>query len=162
MLTTERRPPDAYIKATALSLASRFLGVHEVDGPDAHPVILAMLQACARWISDDDTAWCGAFVNAIAHLLELPRPRNPLGARQWLTVGAPVPLERAIPGFDVVVMWRGSTPQPGPEVIGAPGHVGFFAGRDSNGNVLVLGGNQGDEVSIAAYPASRVLGIRRL
>lgn len=30
------------------------------------------------------------------------------------------------------------------------------------GRVLVLGGNQGDQVSIAGFPAERLLGVRRL
>jgi hypothetical protein len=39
--------------------------------------------------------------------------------------------------------------------------VGWFAGVDK-GQVLVLGGNQGDQVSVASFPVSRVLGVRRL
>jgi len=69
-------------------------------------------------------------------------------------------------GFDVVILKRGSGDQPGPEVIKAPGHVGFFAGLDpaidTFENVLVLGGNQGNTVSVRPYPKDRLLGIRRL
>ena len=36
------------------------------------------------------------------------------------------------------------------------GHVGFVVGKDKAGNLLVLGGNQGNRVSIAAFPTSRV------
>lgn len=36
------------------------------------------------------------------------------------------------------------------------GHVGFVVGRDKNGNLMVLGGNQGDAVSIRPFPVSRV------
>lgn len=46
---------------------------------------------------------------------------------------------------------RGSSP--------ALGHVGFLV--EARGNkVLILGGNQGDEVSVAAFPRSRLLGCR--
>ena len=41
-------------------------------------------------------------------------------------------------------------------------HVGFFAGYDKDGNMKVLGGNQGDEVNITVYNASDVIGIRRV
>jgi hypothetical protein len=66
------------------------------------------------------------------------------------------------PGYDVVVLKRGSGKQPGPDVINAPGHVGFFAGYEYGNKIYLLGGNQGDTVSIAAYDTNRVLGIRRL
>jgi len=41
-------------------------------------------------------------------------------------------------------------------------HVGFFAGYDKDGNMKILGGNQGDEVNITVYNASDVIGIRRV
>jgi hypothetical protein len=53
--------------------------------------------------------------------------------------------------------------QPGLEVVNAPGHVGFFAGYDAVREIVqLLGGNQEDAVSIASFPAERILGIRRL
>jgi len=46
-------------------------------------------------------------------------------------------------------------------VLAAPGHVGFYAGRESD-RVRVLGGNQDNTISIATFPAAHVLGYRRL
>jgi hypothetical protein len=40
------------------------------------------------------------------------------------------------------------------------GHVGFVAGQDRAGNLMVLGGNQGDAVSIKPFARGRVLGFR--
>ena len=148
------------MKVTALSLAQRFLGLQEVEGHTANPQILAMLQLDARWPQGDEIAWCSAFVNYVAWLLGLQRSKS-LAARSWLAVGTPVAQEDAVPGFDVVILKRGGGNQPGPEVLDAQGHVGFFAGREP-GAVRVLGGNQGDAVSEEAFPASRILGIRRL
>lgn len=111
----------------------------------------------------DSTPWCGAWLAFVTWLLDIPRPTLPARARSWLTVGRPVAVASAEVGWDVVVLARGGGDQPGPEVLDAPGHVGFFAGRSADaGSVLVLGGNQGDAVGIASYPASRVLGVRRL
>lgn len=70
-------------------------------------------------------------------------------------------MEEAIPGFDVVIFKRGGGNQPGPDVINAPGHVGFYAGIQGK-DILVLGGNQNDTVSISGYAKSRLLGVRRL
>jgi hypothetical protein len=76
-------------------------------------------------------------------------------------VGRSVSLQEAEAGFDVVILKRGGGNQPGPEVIDAQGHVGFFAGLEGT-KILVLGGNQSDAVDVSRYPSSRLLGIRRL
>lgn len=148
------------MNVTAHSVARRFLGVEEVEGMTSNPMVLAMLRLDASWPQDDATPWCSAFVNWIAWLLDLPRSKS-LSARSWLLIGTPVPIEEAAPGFDVVVLKRGSGHQPGVENLAAPGHVGFLAGWEGL-DVLVLGGNQGNAVSVARFPRSQVLGIRRL
>jgi uncharacterized protein (TIGR02594 family) len=148
------------IEVSAYEMAQRFVGTEEVPGATSNPQVLAMLRLDSAWPKGDDVAWCSAFVNYIAWLLRLPRSKS-LRARSWLTVGEVVPLEEATPGFDVVIFKRGSGQQPGPEVIEAPGHVGFFAGVEGK-NILVLGGNQSDSVSLAHYPKARLLGVRRL
>lgn len=149
-------------KATnALEVAKRFIGTKEAPGTPSNPTILSMLRLDQSWPAGDDVPWCGAFCSYIAWLLALPRSRS-LAARSWLIVGEPVYPVDAEPGFDVVVLKRGREPQPGPEVIsGAPGHVGFFVGFDGD-RVLVLGGNQGDTVSLQGFPRGSILGIRRL
>jgi uncharacterized protein (TIGR02594 family) len=124
-----------------------------------------MLKLDDAWPESDAVPWCSAFVNYICWLLRLPRSKS-LRARSWLEIGTPYSIPAAQPGFDVVVFSRGALPQPGPDVINAPGHVGFYAGLDrpdaTRSTVLVLGGNQADGVNISRYPTSRVLGIRRL
>lgn len=144
---------------TAFDLAQRFVGIKEVPGSNSNPQVLAFLRLDNAWPEGDDVAWCSAFVNYIAWLLRLPRSKN-LAARSWLGVGLPVQLENAKVG-DIVVLSRGGGLQPGSNVISAPGHVGFFAGEE-NGMLHVLGGNQGDSVSVAAFPVERLLGIRRI
>jgi uncharacterized protein (TIGR02594 family) len=153
------RPP---VQLTAFDLAQRFIGTAEVDGRAFNPQILAMLRLDSTWPADDSVAWCSAFVSYVCHLLsdEIPRSKS-LGARSWLRVGEPVTIDQAVPGFDVVVLKRGGGNQPGPEVIQAAGHVGFFGGIDGE-HVIVRGGNQGDEVSDSRFPIANILGIRRL
>jgi uncharacterized protein (TIGR02594 family) len=148
------------LEIAAFDLAQRFVGISEVSGPAANPQILAMLQLDEKWPEDDRVPWCSAFMNYIAWLLRLPRSKK-LTARSWLQVGQSVSLDQAEVGFDVVVLKRGSGAQPGPDVIDAPGHVGWFAGVEAN-RVLVLGGNQADTVSVDRYPTSSILGVRRI
>jgi len=145
---------------SAFDLAQRFIGTAETAGVASNPLVLAMLRLDQAWPKGDDVPWCSAFVNFVAWLLRLPRSKS-LTARSWLAVGSAIPLSQAVPGFDVVILKRGTGKQPGPSVLNAPGHVGFFAGVDKAG-VLVLGGNQGDQVGVASFPVSQVLGVRRL
>ena len=146
---------------TPFDRAQRFIGLAEIPGPTHHPLIQWWHSLCGLGTDQpDETPWCSAFVNGVMWDLRLPRSKS-AAARSWLTVGAAVALSDARPGYDVVILQRGSGSQPGPEVIKAPGHVGLFAGIEP-GRVLVLGGNQGDTVSVASFPVSRVLGIRRI
>lgn len=146
------------ITISPFDLAQRFVGIKEVSGPVANPQILAMLRLDEEGPTDDAVPWCSAFVNYIAWLLSLRRSKS-LRARSWLRVGRPIALSLAEVGFDVVILNRGGSTSP--DVLESPGHVGFFAGREG-GFVLMLGGNQGDSVSVARFKVEDVLGVRRL
>lgn len=146
---------------TPYKMAHVFLGRTEIPGSDNDPLIMEWLKLDHSWPSCDEVPWCSAFVNWICKLWGLPRSKS-LMARSWLAVGEKIrhPI-RAKKGFDVVILSRGRHPQPGPEVITAPGHVGFFScykGED----VLILGGNQSNTVSVQSYSKSKILGVRRL
>jgi len=145
---------------TPFELATRYVGIHELGTGD-HPLIQWWLSLCGFPTTvHDETAWCSAFVNGMAWELRLPRSKS-AAARSWLAVGEAISPRDAKVGYDVVILERGEGNQPGPEVLDAPGHVGFFAGL-SDQMVQVLGGNQGDQVCVRAFPASRILGVRRL
>ena len=151
---------DDYVRLTTYDLASRYIGVKEVGGSLDNPLILAMLKLDNQWPEHDEVPWCSGFMNWIAWHLRLPRSKSLL-ARSWLSVGRPVDPENAKPANDVVILKRGGGDQPGADNLTASGHVGLFAGAEGS-KVLVLGGNQGDSVSVARFPASRILGIRRI
>ena len=133
-------------------LSKRFLGVKEAAGAANAPQIMAFLHLDANWPSGDEVPWCSAFVNYLCWLLDLPRSKS-LAARSWLSIGRPVPLAEAQQGNDIVIFRRGSNP--------AQGHVAVFERLDGDG-VFVIGGNQGDAVTNARFPAADVLGVRRL
>lgn len=136
-----------------LTVARKYLGLKEIPGPRHHPQILSWWRDLgANWFDDDETPWCGAFVGGALIEAKLPiisaskAPR----ARAWLEWG--VPLDGPAVGA-VVVFWRGSRN-------GASGHVGFVVGKDERGNLMVLGGNQSNAVTIAPFDTGRVLGYR--
>lgn len=148
------------IQTSAFLIAQRFIGIKEVSGTTANPQIVAMLRLDNASIIQDEVPWCSAFANYIAWLLRLPRSKS-LAARSWLQIGTPITLAEARAENDIVILKRGVGTQPGPEVLQAPGHVGFYAGYEA-GKVLLLAGNQGDAVNISAFPQTNILGIRRL
>lgn len=72
---------------------------------------------------------------------------NPLWARNWVNFGTKV--DTAMLG-DILVFERGAN----------SGHVGIYVGEDKD-SYHVLGGNQGDAVSIVRIKKVRCIGIRR-
>jgi len=149
------------MELTAFDLAQRYTGIQELPGGKNHPLIVWWLSLCGFGMeSADEVPWCSAFVNGITWELRLPRSKSAL-ARSWLNVGSPISLSQAAIGFDVVVIQRGTAPQPGPEVLQASGHVGFFAGLEGD-FISILGGNQGNAVTVDRFSKNRLLGVRRL
>ena len=148
------------IELTAFDLAQRFIGIKEVPGSKDSYQVMAFLTLDNSWPGHDEIAWCSAFINYICWELRLPRSKS-LAARSWLGIGRAIDLSEAEAGFDVVVLKRGGEGEPGPEVLDAPGHVGFFAGREGD-NILLLAGNQSNAVNISHFPVAQILGIRRI
>lgn len=146
------KKPDHYWSIKSWNKAVEDFGVKEWGGSRHNPVVVEYFREIGHsWIKDDETAWCAAFVGAILKRVGLPHTGK-LNARSYLNWGEPVALEDAQKG-DVVVFWRGSRS-------GWQGHVGFFSEQVGN-NISVLGGNQGNSVSISPYSKNKLLGIRR-
>lgn len=139
------------------------VGEHEVNGAQDNPLIVAMIRCCYLGEAHDEIPWCSACVNFICKLHGLPRTRT-LRARHWLKplegVGT-IRLEDAEQGYDIVVLQRGNGKQPDASDTESEGHVGFFAGLDTE-KVYILGGNQQDSINNTAFPREHVLGVRRL
>ena len=102
--------------------------------------------------------WCAAFVNMI--LLENLYPTSEsvsdyyLTARSFLTYGQEVKDPRQ---GDIIVFPRGDQ--------GWQGHVGFYVSTTIKNNTEyynIIGGNQGDSVSIKPFLSSSALSIRRV
>lgn len=149
------------IETSLYQTATRFLGLREIAGSKDNPFIQWCLSICK--ISEpihDETPWCSAFVNGLCYILGLPRSGS-AAARSWLLVGTSISIDEACQGNDIVIIKRGADPQPGPDVIKAQGHVGIYSSQDLN-YFKMLGGNQGDQVSLATFPKSSILGVRRL
>ena len=135
------------------------LHVKEIPGSEHEKRILMYADHTSLDAGTDEIAWCSSFCCYSGDTcgVAIARGTNSARARSWLLNWEPM----LYPALGcVVVMKRGGPGQPGPDVIKAQGHVGFFTGFDPDGNVLVLGGNQSNRVCTKAYPAARVLGYR--
>lgn len=132
-------------------VAESYLGLQEWAGAKHNPKIVEMYAASGHsWVQDDETPWCAAFVNSVLAQVGI-RGTLQLNARSFCDWEREVDLEDAQKG-DIVVFWRGSKS-------GWKGHVAFYSHHDAS-SIYVLGGNQGDAVSVQAYPHERLLTVR--
>jgi uncharacterized protein (TIGR02594 family) len=131
------------------------LGIKETIGTANNPVIMGWIDELAKagkkinGYSADSVPWCGLFAAIIAYrradnIDEVVE--DPLWARNWSKYGSLV--DEAMLG-DMLVFGR----QGG-------GHVGFYIAED-HASYHVLGGNQGDAVSIVRIAKNRLLHVRR-
>ncbi|QPB11396.1 hypothetical protein [Providencia phage Kokobel2] len=129
-----------------LEHAHKFIGLREIKGPQHAPEILQMWKDIKRGgIKDDETPWCAAFVGAMLERSGITSTRFE-GALSYLKWGADV----GQPRYGAVAVGKRT----------GGGHVGFVVGITANGDPILLGGNQNDSVSIAAYPKANVVGYR--
>lgn len=134
------------------------LRVQEIPGPRHDERIIVYHSHTTLAAEADEVPWCSAFCCYCVDTCGLSiSGTGSARARSWLKWGVGI----RYPALGcVVVMKRGGPGQPGPEVIDAQGHVGFFAGFDDVGRVLSRGGNQSNRVCTKPYPVERVLGYR--
>jgi len=123
--------------------------IAEVKGTRHNPKILEYHATTTLRANQDETPWCSSFVNWCVTQADR-KGTNRANARSWLSWGQPLtqPKKGA-----VAVFWRGKSND------GRTGHVGFFL-EDNGSTVKLLGGNQGDRVSIKSQSMKKFLGFR--
>jgi uncharacterized protein (TIGR02594 family) len=130
-----------------LEAGIKLINVKEKPGAADNPEILAWAREeggdIAREYTHDSIAWCALFAN---HIL------SKAGEKGTETLWA----------LDFAGHWP-SVKLDGPAVGAfAPmkrtggGHIICIVGRDQHGNIMGLGGNQSDQVSIVPFPVSRL------
>lgn len=131
-----------------LKEARKHIGQKEIPGMKSNPWIVGLRGKVASWLKGDDGAvpWCGLFVDYCMTAAGIAPPKNSFRAKSWLDWG--VPIANPVVGAVVIFTRDGG------------GHVGFVVGKDLKGNLMVLGGNQGDMVKISPFAMSRVTGFR--
>jgi uncharacterized protein (TIGR02594 family) len=128
-----------------MAIAQAELGVTE----GGNPRITEYFATTTLGPQPDSVPWCSAFVNFCVTRSGNSGTNSAL-ARSWTNWG--VNSDQLVPGCIVVIARGGPT----------TGHVGFYAGRDSKGDIQLLGGNQHDSVNISSFPRATILGQRKL
>lgn len=126
--------------------AYKHLGLKEVAGKGTNITIQSWLSTLRAWWRDDETPWCGTFVAHCIKTAGYSTPKHWYRAMDWLNWG----VEIAAPCYGCVVVFSRT----------GGGHVGFVVGKDKKGHLVVLGGNQGNAVTVAPFEVDRVVGYR--
>lgn len=137
---------EALVVPKWMEIAEKELGQHELSGPESNPKILEYHKATTLKASSDEVPWCSSFVCWVMQEAGYKTTRS-ASARSWESWG--LPLKR--PEFGCVVVLKRGT--------GGQGHVGFYVGEGPD-HIKILGGNQGDKVSIANLNKQNVITYR--
>lgn len=129
-----------------------YVGLREIKGSRHDPVIIRMLEDMGRfsgeakaWWRDDETPWCGLFVGWIMGQSGRYVVKEWYRAKEW---ASPLLTKLQGPAYGCIAVLDRA----------GGGHVGFVVGKDARGNIMLIGGNQNDSVSIAAFAPSRITG----
>ena len=123
--------------------ARRYVGMAEIPGKQHNPTIQNWLRTLKAWWSDDETPWCGTFVAYCCRIAGRSVPKDWFRALAWAEAGERL----TAPAYGCIAVFNRA----------GGGHVGFVVGRDRVGNLMILGGNQGNKVSIAKFSKERVV-----
>lgn len=137
--------------------AKSYLGLKEVVGPKHNPTIQKWLVNLRAWWDDDETPWCGVGMAQWMKESGLAYPKAYYRAKSWATWGVGIEPNRAggtwhVPSlpFGAIVVFE----RPG------GGHVGMVVGYNRRGDLMVLGANQGNAVTITPITAGRLVAVR--
>jgi len=127
------------------------LGTRELVGPTHNNKLIAFLNAASKWngviCKDDEMPWCGGFVAACLVAAGVEPVKIAARAKSWASWGSQLRPERLAPGAVLVFDRPGG------------GHVGFYVGEDETA-YHVIGGNQGNAVTVARIAKSRLTASR--
>ena len=132
--------PAVEAKTGIYSSAVKYTGLHERKHTRAIKGIVG--------VNPRSTPWCGFFVAAMVRKNGIKPVKGYGRAAAWRSFGKGVSLKNARKGDVVVIRTRRGN------------HVGIYKGRTKN-KVLLIGGNQSNQVKVSAYSVRSIRAIRR-
>jgi len=133
-------------------VAQSLIGTREIVGSKHNRTILGWAKRLGARIlgitvTDDETAWCGTFAAHCMVEAGITPPKIAVRASSWAEWGLNLRADRLARGAVLVFRREGG------------GHVAFYAGEDKD-CYHVLGGNQGNAVSVARIEKARCVARR--
>lgn len=126
-------------------IAESELGQRELVGDKANPRIVEYHSTTSLKATSDEVPWCAAFAGWCLEKAGLPSTKS-AAAISYAQYG--FALATPTPGCIAVFRRQGGN------------HVGFFVREDPEGRIWVLGGNQGNAVTIAPQRRENLIGYR--
>lgn len=126
--------------------ARKHIGLKEIPGPKHNSTIVGWLKQLGAWWAEDETPWCGVFVAHCMRASGIPLPKHWYRAKGWLDWGFEI--VDPVVGCVVILERQGG------------GHVFLATGVGADGSIVGVGGNQGNQVTIAKFDRRRVVGYR--
>lgn len=144
------------------------LGVREAPGAANNPIIMGWAEeigedAIGYRYTGDAVAWCGLAMAVMANRTGRPIPTGPLWALNWSNWQIPVARRRGLSLKNPLVFEPGLVASLGDVMTyrrPGGGHVGVYIGETADAH-CVLGGNQGNAMSLTWIEKSRCVAIRR-
>ena len=135
-----------------LAAARALNGTREAAGAANNPTILGWAKRLGTKVlgmtyNADSVPWCGLFVAHCMREAGIEPAPIAVRAKAWANWGSRLRTDRLAPGAVLVFERSGG------------GHVGFYVGEDRTA-YHVLGGNQGDRVSIMRIETGRLVASR--
>ena len=143
--TEEVQPLPAEKQKLWYDIAKVEIGQKEITGPKHNQRILEYHKATSLGASTDEVPWCSSFVSWCLEQAGVESTKN-AWARSYLNWGKKI----TTPELGCIVVFKRGTDS---------GHVAFFVKKEGS-KITVLGGNQSNQVCIADYKESDLLGYR--
>ena len=133
-----------------MTYARSLIGLREVPGAGNSPTIMGWAKRLGAKVlgityAADSVPWCGLFCAHVMDRAGIKPPPIAVRASEWGKWGRKLVAPR--PGCILTFVREGG------------GHVGFYEGEDDT-HLHVLGGNQGDAVSVTRIARSRLSEMR--
>lgn len=155
VIITPSNPPDTIPPVVGpgefswIIRARGYVGLKEFPGERDNPTILGWAKGTGGSTEEaydhDSIPWCALFVWAVMREVKL-KFLDTLWALDGLKYGVGL----SGPALGCIVCFKRD----------GGGHIAFVVGRDKNGNLMCLGGNQSDAVNIKPFDPDRAVGYR--
>lgn len=138
------------LQAEWMPYARSLIGVREIPGSRHSSAIMGWIKGLGSrklgiTVKDDETPWCGTFAAHVMDHVGITPPPIAVRASAWSEWGRGLLNPRV--GCILTFTRQGG------------GHVGFYVGQDDT-HLHVLGGNQGNAVSITRIAKDRLSAMR--